>query len=412
MQPTTRPLVQESPLQQVFVQPSTFFQPTNQSYYGQVGASTGQETSYILNQIDEALAEADAHVYAGEARLQENNILEAIREFELARQLVENDVNPGLQYIQQLPKVQGGATILSESQIQSIRIQQQSILERINRSYDFQALYERQRNMDRINTLREQNKPVLKPLVLDRRNIIQNGIVKPEIPTSEEYVGHVVIDDLFLVIPVQDVEWYIEKFQQHQATFHSYLLRTNQYYPVVSSILSSHGVPKALAYVGLVASGSQPTVKDSASGKVGLWQLSADVARHYGLRVSSTQDERKDVEASTAAFARYMRDLQHRFGSWDLAIMAYEMGEQKFQRVVNRAGSYEAEEIRHYLGASSPEGSFLPKLAAAILIAENPVDFGFTAGQLSQFSGSGTTQTLVPVNVELNETPVTTILNQ
>ncbi len=375
---------------------------------------SGQDVSYIIRQVDEAMAEATAHVYAGEARLQENNILEAIREFELARGLVERDIDPGMQYVQQIPKVQGDMNILSDQRLQSMQTQRRTILERITMSYDFQTLYQRQHNQDRVNSLREQSKPMFKPLVVESGPVVNSGTGSPgaqkvEIPNSD---GYVIIEELPLVVPVQDVEWYIDKFQQHQSTFYSYLLRAQQYYPIVSSMLSSHGVPERLAYVGLVASGYQPSVKDAASGKVGLWQLSEDVAKRYGLQVDSKRDERKDIEASTTAFARYIRDLEQRFGSWDLAIMAYEMGEQELQRAINRAGVYDAEEVRLYVGKSSPEGAFLPKLAAAILIAEDPETYGFVSVGLSQAAGGDAASGLRAVNVELGEPPVTTILNQ
>lgn len=374
-----------------------------------VSSSSGQDVSYIARQMDEAMAEATAHVYAGESRLKENNILEAIREFELARQLVERDIDPSLQYIQQIPKVQGGFNVLSDQRIQSMHTQRQTILGRISTSYDFEALYQRQHNQQRVNALRTQNRPVFKPLVVEPAAVSYVTSNEPQIPESD---GYVVIEDLLLMVPVQDVELYIDKFQQHQAMFHSYLLRTRQYYPVVSSILSSHNVPERLAYVGLIASGYQPAVKDKASGKVGLWQLSTDVARRYGLQVNSKKDERKDIEASTSAFARYIRDLERRFGGWDLAIMAYEMGEQELQRAINRAGAYNVEEVRAYVGKSSPEGAFLPKLAAALLIADAPEAFGFVSANVSRISGSNASPQLVPVNVELGEPPVTTILSQ
>lgn len=412
VQATVQPQAQESQPQQRAIVQQVVQQPaiTINQTPTQLDMSSAQDVSYIVSQVDEAMAEATAHVYAGEARLQENNMLEAIREFELARQLVERDIDPGLQYIQQIPKVQGGASILSDHQIQSMHTQRQTILGRINSSYDFQALYQRQQQQDRVRMLREQSKTALQPIVLSSEtSFSQQQSIKIPI---EDYVvdEYVVIDELAMALPQSDVVNYIEKFQQRRSTFHSYLLRTNQYYPIVKSILSSNGVPEELAYVGLVASGYQPAIKDSASGKVGLWQLSSDVARRYGLQVNSQKDERKDVEASTAAFARYIRDLQYRFGSWDLAIMGYEMGEQELQRAINRAGSYDAQVVRNYVGKSSPEGAFLPKFIAATLIAKNPAGFGFVAAELSQISGSSATQ--LPVNTELNETPVTTILNQ
>ena len=50
-------------------------------------------------------------------------------------------------------------------------------------------------------------------------------------------------------------------------------------------------------------------------------------------------DDRSDVQKSTHAAARYLRDLHLQFGSWPLALAAYNAGEKLVQNAVVRAGS-------------------------------------------------------------------------
>lgn len=108
--------------------------------------------------------------------------------------------------------------------------------------------------------------------------------------------------------------------------------------PVIEPILRGAGIPSELAAVVLVESGGDPMAL-SPKGARGLWQLMPETARRYGLIVDNSEDDRLDIEKSTHVAARYLSDLYSEFGSWPLALAAYNTGEQNLQHAIDRSRS-------------------------------------------------------------------------
>lgn len=136
--------------------------------------------------------------------------------------------------------------------------------------------------------------------------------------------------------------------------------RLGQYRGALESILDQEGVPKSLIAVVLVESGGQPLALSPKQAR-GLWQFIPVTAKQYGLVVTTTKDERVNVELSTRAAARYLRDLYAKFRDWSLALAAYNAGPDTIDRALQRgrgstytdlsAGRLIPEETRNYIPA-------------------------------------------------------------
>ena len=172
--------------------------------------------------------------------------------------------------------------------------------------------------------------------------------------------------------------------QSHMRFFHTsirdrfeqWLLRFNRYRPLVETIFAEFDLPSDLVNLALVESGFNPYAYSRAKA-TGPWQFMKGTGKLYGLRIDHYVDERRDPIKSTVAAARYLRDLYDLFGAWPLAMAAYNAGEGKVQRALQKAQARSFSEISRTKLIRRETKQYVPRIMAATIIAKNPNQYGF-----------------------------------
>ncbi len=173
------------------------------------------------------------------------------------------------------------------------------------------------------------------------------------------------------------VKWWINYYQTGgRHWFRTWLERSHAYLPQMQKVLAEKGMPQDLAYVAMIESGFSPQARSTAEA-VGYWQFIAPTANRYGLRTTWWLDERRDFTKSTTAASRYLSDLFRQFGSWYLTAAAYNMGEGRMQKLVNRHHTNNYWILSKRTDFPDETKQYIPKLLAAMLIAKAPKLYGF-----------------------------------
>ena len=129
-------------------------------------------------------------------------------------------------------------------------------------------------------------------------------------------------------------------------------------------------------FLSLVESGFNPYAY-SVARAAGPWQFISATAKRYGLVIDWWRDERRDPVKSTAAAANYLSDLYEMFGSWNLAMAAYNAGEGRIMKALKRSKSDDYWPLLNTRHIKSETKNYVPRFIAASTIAANPEEFGF-----------------------------------
>ncbi len=160
----------------------------------------------------------------------------------------------------------------------------------------------------------------------------------------------------------------------HNTLLHSFQ-RSGRYRAMIQRVMAEEGVPQDLIYLAVAESGFNPRAMNARSRAGGMWQFMPTGS--YGLARNAYVDERFDPEKSTRAYARYMKFIYDQLGDWYLAMAGYDWGSGNVQRAVQKTGYADFWELYKRNNLPGETKNYVPEILAAIIIANNPTQYGF-----------------------------------
>jgi membrane-bound lytic murein transglycosylase D len=151
--------------------------------------------------------------------------------------------------------------------------------------------------------------------------------------------------------------------------------RGSRYLHYIVEQVEKRGMPMEIALLPVVESAFNPLAY-SRSRASGLWQFIPSTGKNYGLSQDWWKDNRRDIVAATDAALNYLQRLHDMFGSWELALAAYNCGEGCVGRAI--AANQKKGLPTNYQSLRLPPETmnYVPKLFAVKNIVLSPATYG------------------------------------
>ncbi len=157
--------------------------------------------------------------------------------------------------------------------------------------------------------------------------------------------------------------------------------RSQRYLFHIVEEVQKRNMPTEIALLPMVESAFNPQA-NSTSKASGIWQFIPSTGKTFGLKQNWWVDNRRDVTAATNAALDYLQKLHGMFGTWDLALAAYNAGEGTVQRAIDRNRRQGLPTDYESLDLPVETKNYVPKLQAIKNIVTEPEKFGLKIGSI------------------------------
>lgn len=159
-------------------------------------------------------------------------------------------------------------------------------------------------------------------------------------------------------------------------------------------------MPAEIVLLPMIESAYNPQAY-SRSHASGMWQFIPSTGKDYGLRQTFWYDGRRDPLAATGAALDYLEKLYGMFGSWDLALAAYNWGEGSVSRAIARNQAKGLPTDYESLTMPPETRNYVPKLQAVKNIVANPQSYGLALADIPNRPYFATVTTARHIDVKL-----------
>ena len=152
--------------------------------------------------------------------------------------------------------------------------------------------------------------------------------------------------------------------------------RGSRYLHYIVEQVAKRNMPMEVALLPVIESAFTPRAMSRAKAS-GIWQFIPSTGKNYGLTQDWWRDNRNDIAAATDAALNYLQRLHEMFGTWELALAAYNCGEGCVGRAIawNQKRGLPTDYLS--LGRLPPETrNYVPKLIAVKNIVLAPLLYG------------------------------------
>ncbi len=151
------------------------------------------------------------------------------------------------------------------------------------------------------------------------------------------------------------------------------LQRMKSYQPLIDNALQENNIPNEFIALPFIESGFQPLKQEqNAMQAAGIWQIIPSTGKNLGLTINSEQDDRLNAKLATGAAIKLLKQNYQQFQDWKLALISYEIGENKTDQLLKTTNTKDATALMHAKNTPDDVKKFVATFEASVLIIHHP----------------------------------------